>query len=54
MAYCACADPGQVKQTRKMKIGAVDPMDIEEGIPRRAHKGNIPVLSAAMIIIVNG
>ena len=38
MAYCACADPGQVKQTRKMKIGAVDPMHIEEGIPRRAHK----------------
>ena len=38
MAYCACADPGQVKQTRKMKIGAVGGMDIEEGIHRRAHK----------------
>ena len=23
MAYCACADPGQVNKTRKMKIGAV-------------------------------
>ena len=54
MAYCACADSGQVKQMRKnrsrlfdlpristgtqMKIGAVGGMDIEEGIPRRAHK----------------
>ena len=38
MSYCACADPGQVKQTRKMKIGAVGGMDIEEGLPRRAHK----------------
>eukprot|EP00434_Breviolum_minutum_P040673 symbB.v1.2.036153.t1/scaffold5038.1/size31584/1 len=38
MAYCAYADPGQVKQTQKMKIGAVGGMDIEEGIPRRAHK----------------
>ena len=38
MAYCACADPGQVKKTRKMKIGAVGGMDIEGGIPRRAHK----------------
>ena len=36
MAYCACADPGQVKKTRKMKIGAVGGM--EGGIPRRAHK----------------
>ena len=34
MAYCAWADPGQVKQP----IGAVGGMDIEEGIPRRAHK----------------
>ena len=32
MAYCAYADPGQVKQTQKMKIGAVGGMDIEEGI----------------------
>ena len=38
MAYCACADPGQIKQTRKMKIGSVGGMDIEEGIPQRAHK----------------
>ena len=38
MAYCAYADPGQVKKTRKMKIDAVGGMDIEEGIPRRAHK----------------
>ena len=38
MGYCAFADPGQVKQTRKMKIGAVGGMDIEEGIPWRAHK----------------
>ena len=38
MSYCACADPGQVKQTRKMKIGAVGGMDIEGGLPRRAHK----------------
>ena len=55
MAYCACADPGQVKQTGKMKIGAVGGMDIEEGIQRRAtSRGNIPVLSAAMIIIAIG
>ena len=38
MAYCAFADPGQVKKTRNMKIGAVGGMDIEEGMPRRAHK----------------
>ena len=38
MAYCACADPGQVKKTRNMKIGAVGGMDIVEGIPRRARK----------------
>ena len=38
MAYCAFADPGQVKKTRNAKIGAVGGMDIEEGVPRRAHK----------------
>ena len=38
MAYCAFADPGQVKKTRNTKIGAVGGMDIEEGVPRRAHK----------------
>ena len=38
MAYCAFADPGQVKKTRNTKIGAVGGMDIEEGMPRRAHK----------------
>ena len=37
-SYCACADPGQVNKTRKMKIGAVGGMDIEEGMLRRAHK----------------
>ena len=38
MAYCAFADPGQVKKTRNTKIGAVGGMEIEEGVPRRAHK----------------
>ena len=38
MAYCAFADPGQIKKTRNTKIGAVGGMDIEEGVPRRAHK----------------
>ena len=38
MAYCAFADRGQVKKTRNMQIGAVGGMDIEEGMPRRAHK----------------
>eukprot|EP00434_Breviolum_minutum_P002386 symbB.v1.2.002110.t1/scaffold114.1/size323002/16 len=38
MAYCAFSDPGQVKKTRNKKIGAVGGMDIEEGMPRRAHK----------------
>ena len=38
MAYCAFADPGQVKKRRNMNIGAVGCMDIEEGMPRRAHK----------------
>ena len=38
MAYCAFADPGQVKKMRNMKLGAVGGMDIEEGMPRRAHK----------------
>lgn len=35
MGYCAFTDPGQVKKTRNTKVGA---MDIEEGMPRRAHK----------------
>ena len=38
MAYCAFADPGQVKTTRNMKICAVGGMDVEEGMPRGAHK----------------
>ena len=38
MAYCAFADPGQIRKTRNTQIGAVGGMDIEEGMPRRAHK----------------
>lgn len=34
MGYCSFADPGQVKKIRNMKNGA----DIEEGMPRRAHR----------------
>ncbi|CAJ1372344.1 unnamed protein product [Effrenium voratum] len=35
MTYCTFADPGQVKKTRNLKPAGVD---IEEGMPRRAHK----------------
>ena len=28
--YCAFADPGQVRKTRNMRVGAVGAMDIEE------------------------
>ena len=38
MAYCAFADPGQIKKTRSTKSGPVAGMDIEEGVLRRAHK----------------
>ena len=38
MAYCAFADPGQIKKTRSTKFGAVAGMDIEEGVLLRAHK----------------
>ncbi|CAJ1449740.1 unnamed protein product [Effrenium voratum] len=34
MTYCAFADPGQVKRTRNAQLG----MDLEKGMPRRAHK----------------
>ena len=30
MRYCAFADPGQVRKTRNMRVGAVGAMDIEE------------------------
>lgn len=36
MGYCSFADPGQVKKTRNMTLGAA--ADVEAGLPRRAHK----------------
>ena len=55
MAYCAYADPGQVRKTRKMKIDAVGGMDIEEGMPRRAYKSwrySRPIRRYAYMIIM--
>ena len=34
MTHCAFADPGQVKRTRNAQLE----MDLEQGMPRRAHK----------------
>eukprot|EP00438_Fugacium_kawagutii_P014175 Skav207941 [mRNA] locus=scaffold108:220712:221515:+ [translate_table: standard] len=36
MTYCYFADPGQVRKTRRMKIG--EHSDVEQGLPQRAHK----------------